>query len=71
MRRQLAVKEKRRFQFEFARGIIAELKKVAWPSRQEAIRLTLIVLVVTVVIAITLGMIDYGFSKFVDFILLK
>lgn len=37
----------------------AELKKVTWPTREEAIRLTGIVLAVTVVMAVFLGLLDY------------
>lgn len=52
------------------RGVVAELRKVAWPSRQEATRLTLIVLAVTVVIAIILGILDYAFGEFVKAVLI-
>jgi preprotein translocase subunit SecE len=40
----------------------AELRKVTWPSREEALNLTLIVLAVTVAMAVGLGLIDYLFS---------
>jgi preprotein translocase subunit SecE len=43
----------------------AELRKVTWPSRQETINLTVVVLVVTVGMAAYLGFIDYIFSKIV------
>ncbi len=57
--------------FTFVRSIVAELKKVSWPSRQDASRLTAIVLVVTAAVAIVLGVVDYGFSKLADAVLLK
>jgi preprotein translocase subunit SecE len=41
----------------------AELKKVSWPSRQEATNLTLIVIAVTTFMALLLGFIDYIFAK--------
>jgi preprotein translocase subunit SecE len=41
----------------------AELRKVNWPTRQEAIRLSLIVLGVTVVMAILLGVMDFLFQR--------
>jgi preprotein translocase subunit SecE len=44
-------------------GVFAELKKVSWPSRQEAIRLSLIVIAVCVVIGLFLGLIDLGFTE--------
>jgi preprotein translocase subunit SecE len=37
----------------------AELRKVTWPTRREAVRLTLIVLGVTVAMAAFLGVIDF------------
>lgn len=40
----------------------AELRKVHWPSRQEAWDLTKIVLIVTVIAALFLGLLDYLFS---------
>ena len=51
-------------------GVVGELKKVAWPSRQEAIRLTLIVLAVTGVISLILWGVDTAFSELVEIILL-
>ena len=53
--------KKRRF--TFIRDIVAELRKVAWPTRQETIRLTLIVLGVCIAMGALLGAIDYGFSE--------
>jgi preprotein translocase subunit SecE len=47
----------------------AELRKVTWPARDEAIRLTAIVLGVTVAMAAFLGLLDYlftvGFALFI------
>ena len=52
--------------FGFIRDIIAELKKVTWLTRREALYLTGIVLLVAVVVGAVLGAIDYGFSFIVD-----
>lgn len=41
----------------------AELRKVTWPSREEAVNLTLIVVAVTAAMAAFLGAVDYLFSK--------
>lgn len=51
--------------------MVSELRKVAWPSRQEATRLTFIVLLVTVVLAFALGVVDFAFSEFADAVLIK
>lgn len=47
----------------FFSEIKEELKKVTWPSWQEVIRLTLIVFVVSAVIGIYVGGLDYVFTK--------
>ncbi len=47
----------------------AELRKVTWPSREEAINLTAIVVAVTVAMAVFLGVVDYLFSKFFGLII--
>ena len=47
---------------EYLRDTRAELRKVHWPSRQEAENLTKIVLVVTVSMALLMGLLDYLFS---------
>jgi preprotein translocase subunit SecE len=43
----------------FYRETVGELRKVSWPTRAEAIRLTGIVLIVLVVMAIILGGVDW------------
>ncbi len=40
----------------------AELKKVTWPTRQEALNLTFIVVAFTISMAALLGIIDYIFA---------
>jgi preprotein translocase subunit SecE len=40
-----------------------ELKKVNWPTRQEAINLTVIVLIVTFTMSAILGLLDLIFSR--------
>lgn len=46
----------------YFRETIAELRKVNWPSRQEAYNLTLIVLAVIVVMTVFLGVLDFLFT---------
>ncbi len=41
----------------------AELRKVTWPTREETKNLTLIIVVVTVGMAIFLGLLDYIFQQ--------
>lgn len=47
----------------------AELRKVSWPTRQEARRLTIIVLVVVTISSVVLGTLDYLFTKLIGWIL--
>jgi len=52
--------------FRFFGDVIAELKKVVWLSRREAVYLTILVLIVSLIAGLVLGVIDYGFSDFVS-----
>ena len=71
MRQQVAAKAPGRQRFKFIGETIAELRKVVWPTRQEATYLTTIVIVVTIVVAIALWMVDLGFSELMNVILLR
>jgi preprotein translocase subunit SecE len=53
----------------YYRETVGELKKVVWPTREEAIRLTAIVLAVITLMAIVLGTFDYLFSQLVRFLI--
>lgn len=46
-----------------ATDIIDELKKVTWPTRQETIRLTTIVIVISLIIGLYIGIIDIALAK--------
>jgi preprotein translocase subunit SecE len=54
---------------KFFQETIGELRKVSWPSRQEAIRLTQIVLIVIFVMAAFLGGLDWIYAKIFGLIL--
>jgi len=47
---------------EFLKEVRLELKRVTWPTRKEAIRLTLIVIGFGLVVAAFLGGLDFLFS---------
>ena len=51
------------------RETVGELRKVTWPTRQEAVNLTGIVLIVTFSMSAFLGIVDYLFSRVFAFIL--
>jgi preprotein translocase subunit SecE len=48
---------------EYLRDVRSELGKVTWPTREDVIRLTRIVLLVTVASAIALGLISFFFGQ--------
>lgn len=47
----------------FVSEIIEELKKVSWPSKQETIRLTLVVITISLIIGFYVGIIDILLTK--------
>jgi preprotein translocase subunit SecE len=51
------------------RETIGELKKVAWPTRQQAWRLTGMVLIVMAAMGVFLGILDWLFSKLIQVII--
>lgn len=56
-------KRERTKPMQFVREVIAELQKVAWPSRQEVFAYSLVVLVSSVVIAALIFGMDFAFAK--------
>ena len=51
--------------------IVNELKKVAWPSREEVTRLTVAVVAVSIVMGLLLGGVDLSFNWLVEHTLLR
>lgn len=47
----------------FWKETIGELRKVSWPTRQEALQLTKIVIIVIIVMMLFLGGFDYLFTQ--------
>ena len=52
----------------FATGMMDELKRVTWPSKKETIRLTLVVLVISLIIGLYIGIIDVGLTKVLEYV---
>lgn len=52
----------------FATDVFDELKKVSWPSRAETIRLTAIVIGVSLIIGLYVGIIDILLTKGLEFV---
>lgn len=53
----------------YIRASFEELTKVTWPTKSQAVRLTLIVLAFCAITAVLLGVIDYGFNFLYNYLL--
>jgi preprotein translocase subunit SecE len=57
--------KKDNFIISYLKETRAELRKVHWPSQQEARALTLVVMAVTIAMAAFLGILDYVFDRLI------
>ncbi len=48
---------------QFVKESIAELKKVVWPTKQQVVKLTLIVVGVSLLVGAFIGGLDYLFTQ--------
>ncbi len=48
---------------DFLREVRVELAKVVWPSKEATFRLTILVIVITIVVGFFIGLIDLGLTK--------
>ena len=53
----------------YLKEVRLELDKVIWPKRKEVAKLTLTVVVISLIMAIYLGVLDYSFTKMMEFII--
>ena len=53
---------------QFGKEVRAELKKVAWPTRAETLRLSLIVFIAILVLGAFIFFIDLGFGQLTEFL---
>ncbi|MBW1958485.1 MAG: preprotein translocase subunit SecE [Deltaproteobacteria bacterium] len=54
---------------QFLREVKVELKKVVWPTRKQTLSSTIVVIILTVIIACFLGMADLGLSSLIRVVL--
>ncbi len=52
----------------FVKECRLELKKVSWPTREDVLQSTKVVLVSVVFFAVLFGALDYGLFSFINFI---
>ncbi len=53
----------------YIREVRAEIRKVTWPTREDVMRMTTVVVVVLIISSVFLAMVDYGFSRIMQFII--
>jgi preprotein translocase subunit SecE len=56
---------------QFLREAYAEMKKVSWPSREQTIQYTVVVIAISLLVALFLGILDYMFGSFIKDVILK
>jgi len=49
----------------------AELKHVSWPTQKQTIIFTALVIVISLATAVYLGVIDFGFTKLLNYIITR
>ena len=54
---------------DFLKEVKAELEKVVWPTREQTIRYSVLVIAVAVVVGLVLGGLDYLLTLLTDFVL--
>ena len=54
---------------KFVRETYDELKQVVWPTKNEVVRLTLIVIVLSVLMGLYIGGLDWVFAKVMELLL--
>ena len=61
-------------QFEIVKALVTYLKevqleisKVVWPKREEIVKLTLIVLLISGIVGFYVGGLDYAFTKLLEY----
>jgi len=52
----------------YIKEVRGELKQVIWPKREDVIRLTLIVFLFSGIVGAYLGVLDFGFTKLLEYL---
>ncbi len=66
---KVANKKKRKSPARFFKDVYSELKKVTWPSFKELVKYTGAVIAFIVVLAVIVGLLDYGFQSLFSLVL--
>ena len=52
----------------FWKGVKSEFKKITWPDRKSAIKQSVVVTVISIVLGVIIAILDYGFKYGVNFL---
>jgi preprotein translocase subunit SecE len=52
----------------FFQDIVAEMKKVTWPTKDNTMRLTTVVIVISLIIGLYIGIIDIALASGLDYL---
>ena len=53
---------------KFFRETKSEMKKVSWPSKDQLVRNTVVILAFVIIMTIVLSLVDFGFEKLLSLI---
>ena len=53
---------------DFVRGVILEMRRVTWPTREEWMSATILTIILVVVIGVFVYLLDQGFGWLINFI---
>jgi preprotein translocase subunit SecE len=54
---------------KYIKATLAELRQVAWPTQKEAITYTILVIVISTIVALYVGAFDYLFSQGINILI--
>lgn len=54
---------------DYFQGAISEMKKVTWPTKKQTIQYSIFVIGMSLVLMVFFGVLDFGLSKFVAFLI--
>jgi preprotein translocase subunit SecE len=54
---------------QFLSGSRAELKKVTWPTPKQTLASTSVVIIISIIVSVFLGVVDFGLTKIIKMVL--
>ena len=54
---------------KYLKEVRLELSKVVWPKKQEVIKLTLTVIIISVIVGVYVGVLDLSFTKLLELLI--